>query len=154
MTEKLNQFGLLVGRILLALIFVMSGSMKVMNWSQTADSMAAENMPAVPFFLVMAILVEIGGGLSVLLGYKCSWGALLLAAFLIPVTLTFHHFWTYEGAAIQNQMQHFMKNVTIMGGLIALAAVGAGQYSLDALSHRATWTHERIPDEHDHVMTT
>jgi putative oxidoreductase len=95
--------------------------------------MAAEGMAAVPVFLALAVLCELAGGLSILLGAKARWGALLLAAFLVPVTAIFHDFWTYQGQEMQAQMQHFMKNLTIIGGLLTLAATGAGAYSVDAL---------------------
>jgi putative oxidoreductase len=125
--------GLLLGRILLSMIFLASGGMKLMDWSGTADGMAAEGMAAVPVFLALAVLCELAGGLSILLGAKARWGALLLAAFLVPVTAIFHDFWTYQGQEMQAQMQHFMKNLTIIGGLLTLAATGAGAYSVDAL---------------------
>jgi len=127
----------LLGRILLSQIFLLSGVMKIFNWSQTAEYMASEGMVAIPFFLSMAILCEIGGGLSILLGFKARLGALVLALFLIPVTLVFHHFWTYEGMAMHNQMQHFLKNLTIMGGLWTIVAVGSGPLSVDPAARRA-----------------
>lgn len=143
MAEQLKAWGLLAGRVLLGQIFLLSGVMKVLNWSQTAEHMTSEGMTAVPFFLFMAIVFEIGGGLSLLLGCKARWGALALVLFLVPVTLIFHDFWAYEGQAMQNQMAHFLKNVTILGGLLTLAAAGAGRFSLDALFHRAATTDAR-----------
>jgi len=133
MIEQLRPYGFLAGRILLAHIFLLAGTMKLFNWSQTADSMTKHGMVAVPFFLAMAILFELGGGLSVLLGFKARFGALALILFLIPTTLVFHNFWTYQGEAMENQMQHFMKNVTLMGGLLTLAVAGAGRFALDAV---------------------
>jgi len=132
MLEQAKNCAWLAGRILLSHIFLASGVMKILRWSETAGSMADKGMPAVPFFLFMATLCEIGGGLSILLGFKARLGALALALFLIPVTLVFHSFWGLEGQAQMNQMQHFMKNLTIMGGLWTLVAVGAGPFSLDA----------------------
>ena len=132
MREPWTPWVWLLGRILLAHIFLLSGLMKVLNWSKTAEAMAGEGMQAVPFFLAAAILVELTGGLSILLGYKARLGALSLALYLIPVTLVFHHFWTYQGPAMENQLQHFLKNLTIMGGLGTLVAVGAGAFSFDA----------------------
>jgi putative oxidoreductase len=136
MLEQVKPYGALAGRILLAPIFLLSGAMKIMHWNQTADEMAVKGMVAVPFFLALAVLFELGGGLSVLLGYKARLGALALALFLIPVTLVFHDFWTHTGKDMENQMQHFLKNLTIMGGLLTLAAAGAGRFSLDALTCR------------------
>jgi putative oxidoreductase len=127
---------LLFARVLLSGIFLMAGTMKVPDWSGTASRMSGEGMTAVPFFLAMAVLVEIGGGLMVLLGCCTRLGALALAAFLVPVTIIFHDFWTYQGAEMQSQMQDFSKNVTIIGGLLALAAAGAGRWSLDGLAGR------------------
>jgi len=142
MCEHLKSFAWLAGRILLSLIFLLSGAMKVMNWSATADQMTAEGMVAVPFFLFGAIAFELVGGFALLFGCKTRLGALALLVFLIPVTLIFHDFWTYEGQAMQNQMQHFMKNVTIMGGLLTLAAAGAGPISFDASFEKSTATEQ------------
>src|SRR5262249_18328587 len=98
----------------------------------TVETMRARGMPAAEVFLALAILVEFVGGLSVLLGWKARLGALLLALYLIPVTLLFPSFWNFEGMAQMNQMLPFLKNVTIMGGLITLVGAGAGRFSLDA----------------------
>jgi putative oxidoreductase len=120
-----------VGRILLSAIFLLSGTMKLLNWEGTAEYMAGHGMPMVQVLLAAAIFFELAGGLSVLLGYYTRLGALALTLFLIPATLTFHDFWNYEGLAQQGQMQHFLKNVAIMGGLIILACQGPGGCSLD-----------------------
>jgi len=118
--------------VLLSAIFLLSAVMKAMNWAKTEEMMATKGMVAVPFFLFMAILFELCGGLSVLLGLKARLGAVLLILFLIPVSLVIHNFWAYEGQAMENQMQHFLKNLTIIGGLTTLTAAGAGAYSVDA----------------------
>ena len=114
------------GRFLLSLIFVMSGVHKIMAWDQTATQMEGEGMPAVPLLLVGAIAFELLGGLSVMLGVKARIGAVALFLFLIPTTLIFHDFWTYEGQEQQMQMINFMKNLAIMGGLLVVAARGPG----------------------------
>lgn len=127
------------GRLLLSLIFVMSGVHKIMAWSDTASRMEAEGMPLVPLLLAGAIVFEIGGGLSVMLGIRARLGAAALIVFLIPTTLIFHDFWTFEGQEQQLQMIHFMKNLAIMGGLFVVAAVGPGGCCLvDGRSPRAT----------------
>jgi len=131
MRDELKSVGQLGGRFLLSLIFLMSGTMKLMNWSGMEAYMAGHGMVAVPLLLAGAVLFEIGGGLSLLLGFRTRLGALALFLFLIPTTLIFHNFWAHQGEAMQDQMQHFLKNVTIMGGLLTVAAVGAGRYSLD-----------------------
>lgn len=121
-----------LGRVLLSAIFLMSGVNKLFHWSQTAEQMTQEGMVAVPLFLVAAIIFELGGGLSVLLGLKARLGALALVAFLVPVTLIFHDFWQYQGPAQMQQMIHFVKNLAIVGGLCIVLAHGAGPVSLDA----------------------
>lgn len=116
----------LVGRILLSAIFVMAGVMKIPNFASTQEEMARHGMPVPAVFLVGAILVELGGGLSVLVGWKARWGALLLAMFLVPTTLIFH--FDFSDAA---QSAMFIKNAAIMGGLLYVAAYGPGWLSVD-----------------------
>ena len=137
------------GRVLLSLIFISSGVMKIPNWSQTAAHMSEKGMVAVQLFLALAILVEIGAGLGVLLGWWARCSAFTLALYLIPVTLVFHNFWAYGGMEMQNQMQHFMKNLTIFGGLLTLGAVGAGPYSVDSM-RPAAWHGEATRTETVH----
>lgn len=129
---KFERFAPLVGRILLAQIFIASGLNKISGWEQTAGYMASKDMPMVSLFLFVAIVLEVGGGISILLGFKAKIGAIALAIFLIPVSLIFHNFWALEGMNQQIQMVMFMKNLAIMGGLIILAAFGAGSYSIDS----------------------
>ena len=114
-----------LGRILLALIFVSSGFMKIFTFAETRDMMYMEGMDYVTVLLIASIIVEIGAGLLVLIGWHARIGAFLLIVFLIPVTLIFHDFWMpqhSEPAAQQNQMAHFMKNVAIIGGLLCVMA--------------------------------
>jgi putative oxidoreductase len=111
----------------------LSGQGAQQNWRLGTDGgyMASKGMPLVPLFLIAAIVFEVGGGLSIALGYKAKLGAAALIAFLIPVSLIFHNFWTYEGMEQQVQMIMFMKNLAIMGGLAVLAGSDAGPLSLD-----------------------
>ena len=126
--EGWKALGALVGRILLVLIFLNSGIGKVGNFEGTAQYMAKAGMPLVPFFLVGAICLELVGSLTVILGYFARLGALLLIIFLIPTTLIFHtHF------VDPMQKIHFMKNVSMFGGLLVLLVAGAGRFSLDFL---------------------
>ena len=115
----------LIGRILLGLIFVMSGINKMSGFEGTQQYMASQGMPMTSFFLVGAIAVEIFGGLSVILGVKARWGAAALFAFLIPATLIFH-----TNFGNQTQMIMFLKNLSIMGGLLFVITYGAGPLSL------------------------
>lgn len=122
----------LAGRVLLALIFVISGLGKIPTWNQTAGYMSSRGMPLVPLFLIGAICIEVGGGLSVMLGFRPRIGAAALMVFLVPATLVFHNFWTYPPAEQQVQMAMFLKNLSILGGLLLVAAFGAGPASADS----------------------
>jgi putative oxidoreductase len=142
--EKGSRYLSLVGRILLSSIFLLSALGKITGWSTTAGYMASKGMPLVPFFLAAATLVELGGGLSLLTGFQARWGALALAAYLIPTTLIFHNFWAFQGQEQQMQMINFLKNMAIMGGLFQVAAASpapvrvAARAETDRVPQRAT----------------
>lgn len=128
----MKSFATALGRAGLALIFLLSGVSKLGNLGGTAGYMSAHGIPVVGFFLAAAIAIEILGGLSVLLGWQARIGALALAIFLIPVSLIFHNFWAAAPAEAQMQMVNFLKNLSIFGGLLFVAANGAGPASIDA----------------------
>jgi len=130
--SALGRYGTLVARILICQIFLLSGVMKVMDPAGTAEQMAGRGMFWIPFFLWSAAAVELGAGLSLLLGYKTRLGALLLFLFLIPVTLTFHNWWTYSDPKEQHvNMLFFLHNLTLMGGLLLVMTFGPGPLSID-----------------------
>lgn len=131
MTWTFNWLTAPLGRLLLSAIFCMSGVNKVLHWSKTSEQMQAEGMVWVPLFLALAILFELAGGLSVLLGVRARLGALVLIVFLVPVTAIFHDFWQYEGQAQMQQMIQFTKNSAILGGLLLVVTHGAGPISFD-----------------------
>ena len=132
--QAVEKFGPALGRTLLAVIFLMSGINKILDWDGTAGYMEFKGMPLIPLFLVGAIVLEIGGSLSVILGYKARWGALALIVFTIPTTLIFHDYWALEGMDALNNQVMFMKNLAMIGGLLMIMAHGAGPLSLDAKS--------------------
>jgi len=123
----------LVGRVLLGILFLLSGINKIGGWEQTAGFMGSVGMPMVPLFLAGAIAVEVLGGLSLILGVQARAGASALFLFMIPTTLLFHAFWNMSGPEAHMQQLMFMKNLSIMGGLAMTAAWGSGRYSLDRL---------------------
>jgi putative oxidoreductase len=126
--EWLKGFGILIGRILLVLIFLQSGIGKITNFQGTAGYMAKFGMPYTNFFLIGAIFIELFGSVTVITGYFARLGAFLLVIFLIPTTLIFH-----TNFSDPNQQIHFIKNVSMFGGLLVLLMVGAGRFSLDYL---------------------
>jgi len=120
---QLRRYSPLIGRLLLSFVFLLSGLAKIVDWSTTEQTMASKGMPAIPFFLLVAILVEIAGGLSLLFAWRPRFGAWLLFLYLIPTTLIFHNFWDLTGPERLNQMFHFLKNLSIMGGLIIIGSI-------------------------------
>lgn len=123
----------LAGRILLGLIFVMSGFSKITGFEGTQQHMAEFGVPATGILLVGAIVVELLGGLSLIFGYWARAGAVLLALFLIPTTLIFH-----TDFSQQTQMVMFLKNLAIMGGLLFVIAHGSGPFRLRSLDVERT----------------
>ncbi|MEE9287060.1 MAG: DoxX family protein [Gammaproteobacteria bacterium] len=127
--ELVQRYGSIVGRILLAAIFIVAGMNKLLNFGGTAAYMESAGLPMVEVLLVATIVIELGGGLMIALGWNARWAALAIFLFIIPVTLIFHDFWTVEGQEMQNQLNHFMKNLAIMGGMLYVIVMGSGPYS-------------------------
>ncbi|WP_202882146.1 DoxX family protein [Candidatus Manganitrophus noduliformans] len=117
----------LFGRIFIAAIFFMSGINKILAPGATQEMMAQAGMPLPGLFLVGAIVLEIGGALSLLFGAFTFWGSLALLIFMIPTTLIFH-----TNFADPNQMIHFMKNLAMIGGILYVMGAGPGRISVDA----------------------
>jgi putative oxidoreductase len=121
----------MVGRVLLSVIFILSGITKVLNWTDSDAMMVAQNIPHAQLLLFLAIIVELVGGLALLVGLRTRLAAVVLFLYLIPVTLIFHHFWGLPPVQQQGQMTQFLKNLAIMGGLLECWALGAGALSVD-----------------------
>lgn len=121
MSSTIDKLGLLLGRFLLALIFLISGIGKIVHFGDTAVGMAAMGIPLAKVALVFTILIEVGGGLLLITGLYVRYAALIMALFLVPVTLIFHKFWGLPNPEYDNQMINFIKNVAIIGGLLVAA---------------------------------
>ena len=132
MPERLQNLAAMLARILLCVVFLHAAYGKIANPKGTTAFMEARGMPAANVGLPVAIVVEIAGGLSLLLGLRARLGAFVLFVFLIPTTLYFHNFWTYPAEQVQGQMINFMKNLAIMGGLLMVTGFGAGGLAFDA----------------------
>jgi putative oxidoreductase len=135
MNQNVQNAAALAGRILLALIFVLSGFNKIGGFNGTLGYMASAGLPFPSLLLVLTILMELGGGLLLVVGWQTRWVALAFFLWLIPVTLVFHTA-SHNPAEAQNQMIHFLKNVSIMGGMLNLFAFGPGAWSLDGRRNR------------------
>lgn len=126
----LEKYGPLLGRLLIAPLFLIAGFGKIGGFAQTAGYMGSLGVPMTDLLLTLTIVLEVGGGLMILLGFYTRYAAIAFFFWLIPVTLTFHAFWNADAASMQNQMNHFMKNLVIMGAMMYLAVHGSGPLSL------------------------
>lgn len=129
--EALNSFGPLLGRILIAFIFVFAGYGKITGFEGTVGYIASKGMPVPQLAAIGAILIEMGGGLMLVLGLKARWAAAALFVFTLLTALIFHDFWAAAADQAQNQMIHFMKNIAMAGGLLYVLVHGSGPLSLD-----------------------
>ena len=121
-----------VGRLLLAAIFLISGFGKLTAAAGTIGYIAQAGLPAPAVAYAVALIVELGGGLLLVVGYQARLVAAALAVFALATALAFH-----SNFADQNQMIHFLKNIAIAGGLLQVVAFGAGSFSVDAKGSRA-----------------
>ena len=122
----------LIARILLALMFVLAGFSKFGGLSGTAGYIASKGLPLPTVLAIASAVLEVVAGLAIIVGYRARLAGLALALFTLLAAFIFHNYW--DAPAEQQMMQQllFMKNVSIAGGLLLLAACGAGALSLDA----------------------
>jgi putative oxidoreductase len=132
MLNSLQNPLVLVGRLLMAALFLPAGISKLTGFAGTVGYIASKGAPLPEVAAIIAIIVEIGGGLALILGFKVRWAALVLAVFTLAATVMFHNYWAMPAAQQMVQQLMFMKNVAVIGGLLTLAAWGAGAWSLDA----------------------
>ncbi|MBI3542206.1 MAG: DoxX family protein [Deltaproteobacteria bacterium] len=129
----LQTIATLLGRLLLALIFILSGISKIGNYGSTVAYMTSAGLPMAPLFLYGSVLVELGCGLSLLTGFRARLSALILFLFLCPVTYLFHLKPALDavssGSADQQSIQ-VLKNLAVMGGLLLLYGNGAGKLTI------------------------
>lgn len=135
MLDSLRTPMTVVGRILLALMFVLAGIGKLTNIGGTAAYMGNAGLPALPALAVLVGLIELLGGLAVASGFLARWAALGLAVFTVVASLMFHRYWSLPADQQMMQQLLFMKNMAAAGGLFVLAALGPGPASLGGKSH-------------------
>jgi putative oxidoreductase len=122
----------LVGRILLALLFITSGFGKITGFDGTVGYIASKGLPLASVAAVIAIVVEFGGGLAVLFGFFTRPVALVMAIFTVAAAVLFHNYWALPPDQVRNMTIHFWKNISIAGGFLMLTAFGPGAFSVDA----------------------
>jgi putative oxidoreductase len=121
----------LLGRILLALIFITSGFGKIGGFEGTVGYIASKGLPMASVVAALTILVELGGGLAVAFGFLTRWAALALAVFSVLAALIFHNYWGVPAEQVMMQQINFWKNISIAGGFLMVFAFGPGRYSVD-----------------------
>ena len=121
----------LIGRILLALLFVPSGFSKIGGFAGTVGYIASKGVPLPELAAAAAIGIELGLGLLLLVGWQTRWAALGIALFTVVITFIFHNFWAVPAEQVTAQQQNFFKNMAAVGGLLTVAAWGAGAWSVD-----------------------
>ena len=121
-----------VGRLLLALLFLPAGLSKITGFAGTVGYIASKGLPMPTVAAVVAIIIEVVAPLALLAGFGTRWAALVLAGFTVVATFIFHNFWAMPAEQAMMQQLMFFKNIAVVGGLLILAAHGAGAWSVDA----------------------
>jgi putative oxidoreductase len=125
-----KNIALIIARILISYIFISAGITKIPHFSDTIAHISSQGLPLPALLAVLAIVVEIVGGLMILLGFHARVGALALAVFVIIITPIFHDYWNVPASEVVTQMINLHKNMAILGGLIYVIVCGAGRFAL------------------------
>ena len=122
---------LLAGRSLLATLFLVAGIRKALTFAVSAAYFTRLGFPLPEVMVVVAIIIEVGCALLLIAGWKTRSVAWLLALFVLIATFMGHRFWEFEPAYFSNQLNHFLKNFAVIGGLMLVAAAGPGSASVE-----------------------
>ena len=120
----------LIGRALIAFLFIPAGIGKLMGFSGTVGYINSVGLPLPELGAAIAIIVELGLGIALLVGFKTRWTAIAMAIFTVATALFFHKYWSAPDAMKMMQQINFNKNIAIAGGLLAIAAFGPGRFSI------------------------
>jgi putative oxidoreductase len=127
----------LIGRVLIALLFVPAGWAKVVGFAGTVGYIQSQGVPLPEVAAAVGIAAELGLALLLLVGWQARWAALGLAVFTFVISFIFHNYWGVPAEQVMAQRGNFFKNMAISGGLLAFAAFGAGAFSLDGRRRNA-----------------
>lgn len=121
---------LLISRVCISSLYIWAATAKIRNWKGTVAYMESKGFPLIAISLPAAVILQIAGGISLLLGIYSQIGALILIIFTIPAMCKIHNFWKESGPARVVEKTFFMKDVAILGGLLLLCLYGPGSFSL------------------------
>lgn len=127
----IEKFGPLIGRIAIAWLFIPAGWSKIAGFAGTTGYIASKGLPMASMLAAIALVIELFGGLAILLGYRARIAALALALFTLVAAVFFHNYWALPADQQMLQKIMFDKNIAIIGGLLFVAAFGSGPLSLD-----------------------
>ena len=130
MTTNQNAMAL-VGRVLLALMFLLSGVGKIGGFEGTVGYISSVGLPLPSVLAAGALVLEIVAGIALIIGYKTRWAALALALFTLVAAFLFHNYWAMPAGQQMMQQIIFLKNLAVTGGLLMLAMAGPGAWSVD-----------------------
>jgi len=128
----LENFCLMAGRILMGAYFILPGIQKITDFDMMSSYMEEHSVPMISVLLPLTILLQISAGAAIIAGYKGKIAAFILAGLTLVISIYMHDFWDMaEGIEQTHELQNFVKNMAIMSGLLIVAAVGTGKFSLD-----------------------
>jgi putative oxidoreductase len=122
---------LLLARIFIAALFLVAGTRKVLGYAATVGYFTKLGFPAADAFAVIAIVIELGAGLMLVAGWRTRWAAWVLIVFVAVATAMAHRFWQFDAAQQANQLNHLLKNIAVIGGLLYVVSFGPGRISVD-----------------------
>jgi putative oxidoreductase len=123
---------LLIGRSLLGLLFLIAGTRQLMFFAGSVGYFGKLGFPAPEATAWLSIIIHVVGGALLIVGWKTKWTSWLLLAMVVIATAMAHRFWDYDATQYANQLNHFLKNLAIIGGLLYVISFGAGATSVDA----------------------
>lgn len=132
-----------LGRILITYIFATSGLAKILDWSGNVQYMSTRHLPFIPILLAIAMVIEVGGSICLVTGWRAREAALIMFLYLTTVTILFHNYWAFSGDLAGGQETHFRKNLAIMGGLLIISAQGPGKWAIGRRSLRTATADEQ-----------
>ncbi len=130
MTTNQNAIAL-IGRVLLALMFLLSGIGKIGGFEGTVGYISSVGLPLPSVLAAGSLVLEVVGGVALIVGFKTRWAALALALFTVAAAVLFHNYWSMPAGQQMMQQVIFMKNMAVTGGLLMLAVAGPGAWSVD-----------------------